>query len=221
MFSDSKISSSVFRPMTAGGKPSKKRVAPSQIGPKPKKIHSEKSQIKDKKPSVFKRDRPVTLPQVHDSGTSSGGEAGSLSEDGDAELTDEDEGMLGVLTKDPDGRCRVPASELDARLMDRTVQLRRKRTRHRKFSLNNARLQSLMLHYSKTLNVHGVLPCGKTLARSGRSTLLILRTSSVVMLRTSSSSTMPVGSSRLSFVGVGLPNGMRSLQSSRGRIKTC
>jgi hypothetical protein len=55
-----------FRSMPAGGKTSKKRAAPSQIGPKPKKI---KPSIKDEKPSVVKRGRPVT--QTHDSDTSS------------------------------------------------------------------------------------------------------------------------------------------------------
>jgi len=152
--------------MPAGGKTSKKRAAPSQIGPKPKRIHSEGPLIKDKKPSVVKRSRPVTLPQTHDSDTSSDEKVENFSEE-------EDEKMLDVSAKGPNGGHRVSPSELNAMLTDRTVQLRKKHTRHRKFSSTSARLQNPMLHCSKMLNACGVLPGGKILALSGRSTLPI------------------------------------------------
>lgn len=89
--------------MTAGGKTSKKRAAPSQIGPKPKKIHSEKPPAKDEKPRVVKRSRPVTLPQTHDSDASSDEEVESSS----GEDADEDEEMPDVPTKDPNGGYQV------------------------------------------------------------------------------------------------------------------
>ena len=104
--------------MPAGGKASKKRAAPSQIGPKPKRIHSEGPLIKDKKPSVVKRGRPVTLPQTHDSDTSSDEKVENFSEE-DAGLADEGEEMVDVPTKGPNGGCRVSAFGMDARLMDR------------------------------------------------------------------------------------------------------
>jgi len=63
--------------------------------------------------------------------------------------------------------------ELNAMLMDRTLQLLGKRTRHRKYSWTNARLQNLTPHCSEMLNTYGVLPRRNTLARSGRSTSLI------------------------------------------------
>ena len=88
--------------MTPGRKPSKKRPAPSQIGPKPKKTHFEKPPAKDEKPRVFKRDRPVTVLQTQDSDTSSDGTAETLSEE-----EDEDEEMLDVPAKDPTGGCCV------------------------------------------------------------------------------------------------------------------
>jgi len=170
MFPDSKISSSIFRPMTAGGKTFKKRAAPSQIGPESKKkIHSEKPSIKDEKPSVVKRGRPVTLPKTHDSDTGSDEEV-EISSEEDAKIVDEDEQMPDVPTKDPNGGYRALASELHVKLMDRGIQLQRKRTRHRKFSSTSARLQNLTPHCSKTPNAYGALPCGKTLGRSGRST---------------------------------------------------
>ena len=95
--------------MAAGGKTSKKRVAPSQAGPKPKKIHSEKPPppTKNEKPGPVKRGRPVTLPQTHDSDTSFDEEAENLSESVGAELTDEDDEMLDAPTKDPNGGRRV------------------------------------------------------------------------------------------------------------------
>ena len=170
---DSKISSSTFHPMPAGGKTSKKRAAPLQIGPKPKKIHSEKQSFKDEKPSVVKRSRPVTLLQTHDSGSSSDEEVKNFSDEEDAELADEDEEMLDVPTKDPNGGCQVSVSGLNMKLIDRSVQLQEKRTRHRKLSLTNARLQNLMLHCSEMLNAYGVLPGRKGLARSGRNTFPI------------------------------------------------
>jgi len=89
--------------MAAGGKTSKKRAAPSQIGPKTKKIHSEKPPTKDEKPNAVKRGRPVTLPQTHSSDTSSDEEAENSSEGEDAEPADEDEEMPDVPTKDPNG----------------------------------------------------------------------------------------------------------------------
>jgi len=124
--------------MPAGGKTSKKRAAPSQIGPKPKRVHSEGPLIKDKKPSVLKRGRPVTLPQTHDSDTSSDEKVENFSEE-DVRSADEDE-MLDVSAKGPNGGHRVSPSELNAILTDRTVQLRKKHTRHRKFSSTSARL---------------------------------------------------------------------------------
>jgi pumilio family protein 6 len=96
-----------FRSMAAGGRTSKKRVAPSQIGPKSKKVHSEKPQTKDAKPSVVKRGRPVTLPQTHHSDASSDEEGEDSSEEGDAEPADEDEEMLDLPTKDPNGGCKA------------------------------------------------------------------------------------------------------------------
>lgn len=182
--------------MTAGGKTSKKRAAFPQVGPKSKRLRSEKPPIRDDKPSVVRRGRPVTLPQTHGSDTSSDEEVENSSK-GDAESTDEDTEMPDVPTKDPNGGQRIQASEINARLTDRTVQLQGKRIRHRKFSLTNARLQNLMLLYSETLRVYGALPCRKILARSGRNTSPILWTFSVVMSKTSSSNTMPAGSSRL------------------------
>lgn len=158
--------------MPAGGKTSKKRAAPSQIGPKPKRIHSEGPLIKDKKPSVVKRGRPVTLPQTHDSDTSSDEKVENFSEE-DAGSVDEDEEMLDVSAKDPNGGHWVSPSELNAMLTDRTIQLRKKHTRHRKFSSTSARLQNPMLRCSEMLNACGVLPGGKILALSGRSTLPI------------------------------------------------
>ena len=106
MFPDSKISSLAFHSMAAGGKTSKKRAAPSQIGPKSKKIHSEKPPTKDEKPSAVKRGRPVTLPQTHGSDASSDEEAENSSEEG-ADLADGDEEMLDVPAKDPNGMCRI------------------------------------------------------------------------------------------------------------------
>jgi len=174
MCPDSKISSPAFRSMTAGDKTSKKRAAPSQIGPKPKKAHSEKlPTTKDEKPSAAKRGRPVTVSQTHNSDTSSDEEVDNSSEEEDAEPTDEDEEMLGVQTKDPNGECQVSVSELRVRLMDWVVQLQEKRIRHRKFSLTNARLQNLMLRCSGTPNVYGTLPGRNTLVQNGRSTLPI------------------------------------------------
>ena len=171
MLPDSKISSPTSRPMLARGKTSKKRAAPSQIGPEPKKIHSER----DEKPSVVKRGRPVTLPQTHESSDTVGSdqEVDNFPEEEDAKLSDEDKKMLDIPTKSPNGGCQVSASELNMKLMDRAVQLQRKRTRHRKFSLTNARLQNLMLHCSETPKAYGVLLGRKRLARSGRSTLPI------------------------------------------------
>ena len=93
--------------MAAGGRSSKKRVAPSQIGPEPKKVHSEKPPTKDEKSRTVKRGRPVTLPQTLDSDTSSDEEAESLSEDVDVELSDGDEEMIDVPAKDPNGGCPV------------------------------------------------------------------------------------------------------------------
>lgn len=170
-----KNSSPTFRPMTAGGKPSKKRAAPSQIGPKSKKkIHPETPPKKDERPSVVKRGRPVTLPQTHDSDTSSDEEAENLSgEDEGAESVDEDEEMPDASTKDPNGGCRALASGL--KIIDgSTVQLQERHTKHRRFSSTNAKLQSLMLHYFKTLNAYGILPGRKTLAQSERNTSPIL-----------------------------------------------
>lgn len=140
MFPDLKFSSLTFRSMAAGGKTSKKRAAPLQIGPKTKKIHSENPQTKDEKSSAVKRGRPVTLPQTRDSDTSSDEEFKSSSEEGDVELADEDEEMLDAPTKDPNGGCRAQASEPNAILKDRTLQLLGKRTRPRKFSWTNGRL---------------------------------------------------------------------------------
>jgi hypothetical protein len=97
---------SAFHPMAAGAKTSKKRAAPSQIGPRSKKIHSEKPATKDEKPSVVKRSRPVTLPQTHGSDTSSDEGGENSSEEDDGELEDEDEKMPDAPTKDPNGRCR-------------------------------------------------------------------------------------------------------------------
>lgn len=93
--------------MASGGKTSKKRAAPSQIGPKPKRVHSEKPPTKDEKPNPVKRGRPVTLPQTHSSDTSSDEEAENSSEEEDAGLASEDEEMLDIPTKDPNGGCRV------------------------------------------------------------------------------------------------------------------
>jgi len=109
MFPDSKFSFLIFHSMAAGGKTSKKRAAPSQIGPKLKKVHSEKPPTKDEKPNAVKRGRPVTLPQTHGFEASSDEEAENSSEEGeeDAELVNEDEEMLDVPTKDPNGGCRV------------------------------------------------------------------------------------------------------------------
>lgn len=88
--------------MTPGRKPSKKRAAPSQIGPKPKKARTGKPPTKDEKPRVFKRDRPVTVPQAQDSDASFDGTAESLSE-GEGE----DEKMLDVPAKDSTSGCCV------------------------------------------------------------------------------------------------------------------
>ena len=96
--------------MAAGSKTSKKRAAPSQIGPKSKKIHSEKPPTKDEKPNAVKRGRPVTLPQTHGSDTSSDEEAENSSEDEreeDAKLMSEDAEVLDVPTKDPNGGYRI------------------------------------------------------------------------------------------------------------------
>ena len=112
-----KFSSTTFRPMTSGGRLSKKRAAPSLIGPKPKKVHSEGRPTKDKKLDVVKRGRPVTLPQTLDSDTSSDEESRTLSEE-DAKMTDEDEEMgetPDLPAKDPNGRCQVYASESEPR----------------------------------------------------------------------------------------------------------
>ena len=154
--------------MAAGAK---KRAARSQIGPKTKKIRSGKPQTKDEKLSVVKRGRPVTLPQTNESDGGSDEEVESSSE-GDAELADEDEEMLDVPAKDPNGGRRIQASELSVRLMDRTFQLQKKPTRHRKFSWTSARHQSLTPCCSETPNGCGVLPGRNTLARSGRITSL-------------------------------------------------
>jgi len=89
--------------MAAGSKAPKKRAAPSQIGPKPKKIHFEKPPTKDERPGAVKRGRPVTLPQTHDSDTSSDEEVENLSEGEDVEFADEDEQMLDAPVKDPNG----------------------------------------------------------------------------------------------------------------------
>ena len=107
MLPDSKISFFAFHSMAAGSKTSKKRAAPSQIGPKSKKVHSEKPLTKDEKPNAVKRGRPVTLPKPHSSETGSDEEAENSSEEEDAELSNEDEEMLDVPTKDPNGGCRV------------------------------------------------------------------------------------------------------------------
>ena len=92
--------------MVAGGKTSKKRAAPSQIGPKSKKVHSEKPPTKDEKPSAVKRSRPVTLPQTQGSDTSSDEKAEHSSEEEDAGSVGEDEEMLDIPPKDPNGGRR-------------------------------------------------------------------------------------------------------------------
>lgn len=92
--------------MATGGRTSKKRVAPSQIGPKAKKIHSEKPPTKNEKPGTVKRGRPVTLPHTN-LDTSSDEEAEDLLEEVNAVSVDEDEEMLDVSTKDPNSGCRV------------------------------------------------------------------------------------------------------------------
>jgi len=89
--------------MPAGGKTSKKRAAPSQIGPKPKRIHSEGPLTKDEKSSVVRRSRPVTLPQTHDSDASSDEKVENFSEEEDARSADENEEMSDVPVKDPNG----------------------------------------------------------------------------------------------------------------------
>ena len=95
--------------MTSDGRITKKRTAPSQIGPRPKKTHSERSHTKDEKLDAVKRNKPVTLRRTHDSDISSdeGEDSSSEEEKEDAELTDEDEEMLDVPTKDPNGVYRV------------------------------------------------------------------------------------------------------------------
>lgn len=62
---------------------------------------------------------------------------------------------------------------LDRMLMNPAFQLQGKRTRHRRTFWTNARLQNLTLHCFETLNAYGVSPGRNTLARSGRSILLI------------------------------------------------
>lgn len=150
--------------MTPGRKPSKKRPAPSQIGPKPKKAHLEKPPTKDEKPRVFKRDRPVTVPQTQDSDTSSEGTTETLSGG-----EDEDEKMLDVPAKDSTSGLLRPVG-LNENLMDCIVQLQKRRTRHRKFSLTNAKLLNLMLYCYEMPNAYGFLLTRKTWARNGRST---------------------------------------------------
>jgi len=110
MVPDSKISFLTFHSMAAGGKTSKKRAAPSQIGLKSKRVHSEKPPTKDEKPNAMKRGRPVTLPRTQGTDTSSDEEAENPSEgegEEDAELASEDEEMVDAPTKDPNGGCRV------------------------------------------------------------------------------------------------------------------
>lgn len=97
----------LFSPMTSGGRISKKRAAPSQIGPKSKRIHSEKPHTKDGKPGAVKRSKPVTVLRTQDSDISSDEEGEDSSEGENAELADEDEEMLDIPTKDPNGECRV------------------------------------------------------------------------------------------------------------------
>lgn len=105
-FPDPKISSPTSGPMTSSGKTSQKRAAPSQIGPSSKKARSEKPQTKGEKPGAVKRSKPVTLLATHDSGTSSD-EGEDPSEEEGADSTDEDEEVLDIPTKDPNGGCRA------------------------------------------------------------------------------------------------------------------
>ena len=153
--------------MTSGGRTSKKRAAPSQIGPRPKKALSEKPRARDEKPAAVKRGKPVTLLGTLDSDTGSD-EGEDPSEEGDAESTDEDEEMLDAPTKDPNGGCRV--YPLAAECKADGPQLQGRDIRPRKFFLISARLQNLTLHCSETLSAYGVLPDKKTLAQSGRNT---------------------------------------------------
>ena len=88
--------------MTSGGKTSSKRAAPSQMGPRSKKAHSEKPHTKDEKPSPVKRSKPVTLLGTNDSDISSEEDEDS-SEGENAELMDEDDEMLDVTMRDPNG----------------------------------------------------------------------------------------------------------------------
>jgi hypothetical protein len=93
--------------MTSAGRPSKKRAAPSQIGPKSKRVHSEKPRKKDEKPDAVKRSKPVTLLRTQDSDISSDGEGEGSSEEENAELADDGEEKLDVQVKDPNGECRI------------------------------------------------------------------------------------------------------------------
>lgn len=94
-----------FRPMAPGGRASKKRAAPLQIGPKAKKVHLEKPHKKDEKSPAVKRSKPVTLPQTNDSDVDSDGGEGSSEED--VEIANEDSEMTDVPTKDPNGVYQI------------------------------------------------------------------------------------------------------------------
>jgi hypothetical protein len=88
--------------MTSSSKTSKKRAAPSQIGPRSKKTLSEKPHTRDEKSGAAKRTKPVTLVGTHDSeGSSPSSEL--MSEVGDVESTEGDEEMVDVPMKDPNG----------------------------------------------------------------------------------------------------------------------
>ena len=55
----------------------------------------------------MKRSKPVTVLRTQDSDISSDEEGEDSSEGENAELADEDEEMLDIPTKDPNGECRV------------------------------------------------------------------------------------------------------------------
>lgn len=88
------------------GRTSKKRAAPSQIGPKAKKVHLEKPHKKDEKSVAVKRSKPVTLLRTNGSDADSDGGEGS-SEEEDIESTNEDDEMTDAPAKDPNGVCQI------------------------------------------------------------------------------------------------------------------
>ena len=88
-------------PMVSKGRTSKKRAAPSLIGPKAKKVHLEKPHKKDEKSAAVKRSKPVTLLTNGSDIDSDGGEGSS--EEEDVDLMNEDDETTDAPTKDPNG----------------------------------------------------------------------------------------------------------------------